>query len=141
MITKEKHLVGNKELVSFPELNRKNVVARIDSGAKSSSAHCDRIWIEKIGGKRVLCCNFLKRSRKVIRFEKFKSRIIKSSNGSSQKRYVVRMTIKLGPVVKRTDVTLTNRGTMNYSVLLGRRYLKNDFLIDVSKGYILSKDK
>lgn len=135
-----KQLVGNKELISFPNLKRENVVARIDSGAKSSSAHCDKIWIEKMGGEKVLCCHFLKRSRKVTRFKRFKVRSVKSSNGQTQKRYVVRMTIKLGPVSKRTDVTLTNRSTMNYSVLLGRRFLREDFIIDVSKSYILTKD-
>jgi hypothetical protein len=135
-----KHLIGNKELISFPNLKRKNVVARIDSGARSSSAHCDKIWVEKMGGERVLCCYFLKRSRKVTRFKKFKIRSVKSSNGVSQKRYVVRMTVKLGSVSKRTDVTLTDRSTMNYSVLLGRRFLRDDFIIDVSKSYILTKD-
>ena len=136
----KKHLIGNKELVSFPNLKRNNVVARIDSGAKSSSAHCDKLWIERMGGERVLCCHFLKRSKKVTRFRKFKTRSVKSSNGVSQKRYVVRMTIQLGVVTKRTEVTLTNRSSMNYSVLLGRRFLKDDFLIDVSKSYILTKN-
>jgi len=135
-----KHLIGNKELISFPNLKRKNVVARIDSGARSSSAHCDKIWTEKMGGEKVLCCYFLKRSRKVTRFKHFKIRLVKSSNGVSQKRYVVKMTIKLGDVTKRTEVTLTDRSTMNYSVLLGRRFLKDDFIIDVSKSYILTKD-
>jgi len=135
-----KHLIGNKELVSFPNLKRKNVVARIDSGAKSSSAHCDKIWVERMGGDRVLCCHFLKRSKRVTRFKNFKTRSVKSSNGVSQKRYVVRMTIQLGTVTKRTEVTLTNRSSMNYSVLLGRRFLKDDFIIDVSKSYILTKD-
>jgi len=135
-----KHLIGNKELISFPNLKRNKVVARIDSGARSSSAHCDKIWIERMGGKKVLCCHFLKRSRKVTRFKNFKIRSVKSSNGVSQKRYAVRMTIDLGPVRKRTDVTLTDRSTMNYSVLLGRRFLKSDFIIDVSKSYILTKN-
>jgi len=135
-----KYLIGNKELISFPNLKRKNVVARIDSGARSSSAHCDKIWVEKMGGEKVLCCYFLKRSRKVTRFKHFKTRLVKSSNGVSQKRYVVRMTIKMGEVSKRTDVTLTDRSTMNYSVLLGRRFLRDDFIIDVSKSYILTKD-
>lgn len=46
----EKIIVGNKEKVDFPEMKRYGIVARIDSGARSSSAHCDKIWIEKMGG-------------------------------------------------------------------------------------------
>ena len=69
-----KHLIGDKELISFPNLKRNNVVARIDSGAKSSSAHCEKIWVERMGGEKVLCCYFLKRSKKVTRFKNFKFR-------------------------------------------------------------------
>jgi len=133
-----KIVIGNKEKVAFPELKRRNVVARIDSGALSSSAHCDKIWTETMGGKKVLCCHFLKRSRKVVRFEHFSRRRVKSSNGAMQVRYAVRLKIKLGAVEKRTWVTLTDRSTMNHSVLLGRRFLRNDFLIDVSKSYLHS---
>lgn len=132
-------IIGSKEKVSFPLLKRQNIVARIDSGAKSTSIHCDKIWEETMGGKKVLCCHFLKRSNKVTRFIYFKKRRVKSSNGTMQVRYVVRVTIKLGDVVKKTEVTLTDRSTMNYSVLLGRRYLKDDFLIDVSQSYVLNK--
>ena len=135
----DKIIIGNKEKISFPDMQRSGIVARIDSGARSSSAHCDKIWIEKMGGKPVLCCHFLKRSHKVVRFEKFKKRKVKSSNGTYQSRYVVQLRIKLGDVVKLTDVTLTDRSTMNYTVLLGRRFLGDHFLIDVSKSYLQSK--
>src|SRR5690554_3716293 len=135
----EKLIIGNKEKIDFPDMKRYGIVARIDSGARSSSAHCDKIWIEKMGGKRVLCCHFLKRSHKVVRFEKFKKRIVKSSNGMYQSRYVVQLKIKLGNIVKLTDVTLTDRSTMNYTVLLGRKFLTNDFLIDVSRSYLQRK--
>ena len=131
-----KLIVGRKERIAFPQLRKYNVVARIDSGARSSSAHCDRIWIETMGGKKVLCCLFLKRSKRVTRFEKFRRRRVKSSNGTIQIRYVVRLEVALGGVKKRTDITLTDRSTMNYSVLLGRRFLMNDFVIDVSKSYV-----
>ncbi len=139
--TNAKHIIGRKEKINFPELNRLRVVARIDSGAQSSSAHCDKIWVEKMAGKKILCCHFLKRSHKVVRFQKFKSRQIKSSNGVSQSRYVVELKIQLGAIEKMTEVTLTDRSTMNYSVLLGRRFLKDDFLIDVSKSYLQTEKK
>jgi len=135
----EKIIVGSKEKIDFPDMKRFGIVARIDSGARSSSAHCDKIWIEKMGGKRILCCHFLKRSHKVVRFEKYKKRKVKSSNGTFQSRYVVQLKIKLGNIVKLTDVTLTDRSTMNYTVLLGRKFLANDFLIDVSRSYLQTK--
>jgi hypothetical protein len=134
-----KLVIGSKEKIEFPDLKRRSIVARIDSGAQSSSAHCDKIWIEKMGGVNVLCCHFLKRSRRVVRFEKYQKRRVKSSNGTMQTRYVVQLKIKLNSVERMTDVTLNDRSTMNYTVLLGRRFLRGKFLIDVSKSYLQSK--
>lgn len=132
----EKRVVGNKEKVSFPDQHREHIVARIDSGARSSSVHCDAIWEEEMRGKKVLCCHFLKRSKTVVRFTRFKRRKIKSSNGQIEMRYVVNLKIRLGDCEKITQVSLTDRSTMNYSVLLGRRFLEKDFLIDVSGSYL-----
>lgn len=134
-----KLIIGRKEKVDFPDLKRQHVVARIDSGAKSSAAHCDKIWTEQRNGRTIVCCHFLKRSRKVTRFAKFRRRKIRSSNGQIETRYSVKLNVKLGNIVKRTDVTLTDRSTMNYTVLLGRRFLQNDFLIDVSRNYVQSE--
>ncbi len=132
-----KIIIGHKEKIDFPELRRTWVTARIDTGARSSSAHCDKIWVEeKTNGTHVLCCYFLKNSKQVTRFSKFHKRKVKSSNGASQVRYVVRLLIRLGKVEKLTEVTLTDRSTMNYSVLLGRRFLSPEFLVDVSRAYI-----
>jgi hypothetical protein len=135
----EKLIIGNKEKISFPDQRRYNIVARIDSGAKSSSVHCDEIWEEEIAGKKVLCCHFLKRSRRVVRFNQFKRKRIKSSNGQVERRYIVEVRISLGSCEKVTQVSLTDRSTMNYSVLLGRRFLEKDFLIDVSRTYVQSE--
>lgn len=132
----EKLIIGNKEKISFPDQEREHIVARIDSGARSSSVHCDKIWEEEMRGKKVLCCHFLKRSKKVIRFNKFKRRKIKSSNGQIETRYIVEVKIRLGDCEKITQVSLNDRSAMNYSVLLGRRFLAKDFLIDVSKSYV-----
>jgi hypothetical protein len=134
-----KLIIGNKEKIEFPDLKRRSIVARIDSGAQSSSAHCDKIWVEKMGGQSVLCCHFLKRSRRVVRFEKYQKRRVKSSNGIMQTRYVVQLKIRLNGIERTTDVTLTDRSTMNYTVLLGRRFLRGKFLIDVSRSYLQSK--
>lgn len=136
----DKIIIGKKEKIEFPDLKRKNIVARIDTGAKLSSAHCDKIWVETMQGKKILCCHFLKRSTKVIRFIKYKKVIIKNSHGK-QIRYVVKLKIKLDDFMKETSVTLTDRSTMDYSVLLGRSFLCGPFLVDVSKSYLKLKTK
>jgi hypothetical protein len=127
--------IGEKEKVTFPGVTRRKVTARIDTGAKLSAVHCERVWIEKFAGKPVLCCHLLRKTTHVTRFEKFTTRRIKSSNGMVQIRYTVHMDVQLGSKVFNTEFTLTNRDGMKFSVLLGRRFLRNYFIVDVSNKY------
>jgi hypothetical protein len=52
-----------------------------------------------------------------------------------QIRYTVHMDVQLGSKVFNTEFTLTNRDGMKFSVLLGRRFLRNYFIVDVSNKY------
>jgi hypothetical protein len=134
----DKLLIGAKEYIDFPELGKKNVIARIDSGAQSCSLHCHDHWVETMGGKKMLCAQLHKNPSKVTRFEHFSRKKVKSSNGISQQRYVVRLKTRLGKKVFNIDFTLSNRNRMTYPVLLGRNLLKKGFIIDVSFSYLLS---
>jgi hypothetical protein len=49
--------------------------------------------------------------------------------------------MKLGSEVYITDFTLTNRGRMKNPVLLGRRFLRKDFLVDSGRNFIISGKK
>jgi len=48
----KKILLGGKEKVHFEEINKHNVLARIDTGAKTSSIHCEKVWVEREGKKK-----------------------------------------------------------------------------------------
>jgi hypothetical protein len=131
----EKLVIGNREKVKFPGLSVRKVTARIDTGAKSSSIHCDKVWIEKFGGKSVLCCYLLRKTTHVTRFERFTTRKVKSSNGHVQVRYTVQLDVQMGDKIVHTEFTLSNRDKMKFSVLLGRRFLKDRYIVDVSKQF------
>jgi hypothetical protein len=72
------------------------------------------------------------------RFEKFEQKTIKSSFGESELRFIIRTRIRIGKRTLRGIVSLTDRANMKYPVLIGRRLLKNRFLVDVSKLNVLS---
>lgn len=131
-------VVGGKEKVHFEEINKHNVLARIDTGAKTSSIHCDKVWVERDGNKKVLCAFLLRKTSHVTRFKKFKTRIVKSSNGISQTRYAIKLRIRIGEHEMLTEFTLSNRDKMSYPVLLGRKLLRKGFVVDVSRNFILS---
>lgn len=139
--TDEKKCVGSKEYISFPQLKKQNVVARIDTGAKTSSIHCEKVWVERIKNRNVLCATLLRKTTIVTKFPKFKLKKIKSSNGHVQTRYTVKLNVLFSGDEFETEFTLSNRDKMNHAVLLGRKFLKNRYLVDVSRMFIHSDKK
>lgn len=133
-----KLLIGGKEYVNFEEINKFHVMARIDSGAKTSSIHCEKVWVKRVKDKKVLCATLLKKNAGITEFKKFRIKTVKSSNGLEETRYAIKLKIKVAEQEYLTEFTLTNRDRMNYPVLLGRKFLRKGFLVDVSRNFILS---
>lgn len=126
--------IGRREVVDFPELGLFGLVAKIDTGANTTALHCHHVRVEN----NVLFFRLLDESHPEYqdtehRFEKFEQKTIKSSFGESELRYIIRTKITLGTRTIRGIVSLTDRANMKYPVLIGRRLLKNRFLVDVSK--------
>jgi hypothetical protein len=134
-------VIGGKERVHFPEINKFSVLARIDTGARTSSIHCEKVWVERIRNKKVLCATLLKKTKEVTRFKKYRVKTVKSSNGIEQKRYAVKLKIQVGDQLYKTEFTLSNRDKMSYPVLLGRKFLRRKFIVDVSDDYLLPSRK
>ncbi len=65
-------------------------------------------------------------------------RKVKSSNGTSEQRYVIETTVILGRETWVIEITLTDRSDMSYLMLLGREALGKKFLVDPSKVFINS---
>lgn len=134
--------IGWCELVDFPDLNVFGMHAKIDTGARTSSLHATRIKpFEKDGEEWVRF--HLPRSTghgpADCEARLLERRLITSSNGSKQNRYVVATTARLGPLTWQAQITLANRATMAFPVLVGRRALKRGFLVDSGKRWTLGK--
>ncbi len=113
-------IVGWKELVSFPKLKLGPVEAKIDTGARTSALHADEI---EVTGKRV---------RFIIGGKRYAAPLVghkrvKSSNGISETRAVIRATLQLGAKSMKTEITLTDRTDMEVPMLLGRNSIKGYF--------------
>lgn len=134
-------VIGAKEHVFLPEIRKSALLARVDTGARTSSLHCYAANVEKINRKDVLSVRFMRNSRKVIRFSKFTRKKVKSSNGHVQQRFVVRINMTLGDQSYLTTFTLNNRSDMRHAVLLGRKFLRNRFMVDVSQNYTFDTPK
>ena len=124
--------LGWKEEVQLPELNSEHLVAKIDTGARSSVLHAERIStigrrVEfEIGAKR-----FAMRLAGAKR--------IKSSNGFSEIRPMVETEVVLGEHRFMAAITLTDRGDMEVPMLLGREAIKGRFLVNAARTFIHSR--
>jgi hypothetical protein len=138
----KKKLIGRREKVSFPNLGIKNIDAKIDTGAYTSSIYCSEI--QEIDGS--LHCRFLDKSYKAFNeasyvLDSYIITTIKSSNGITEQRFQICTEMKFGLKLFEVELTLTDRVDMKYPVLLGRKFLKGKFVVDVSKTYKIKKGK
>ena len=130
----EKVLIGWTEFVDFPEWQIAGLKAKIDTGARTSALHVEDI--EELGQGRVRFHVMIGR-RKPLRRKRVTARVIKtasvrSSNGSNEERYYVRTTVRMGGLEKEIELSLVSRDKMLFRMLLGRKALEHDFIVDVS---------
>lgn len=142
----DKKIIGRKDVVDFPSIGLNNVQVKIDSGAFSSSIHCEKISERTQAGNNFLEVVFLDQyddsyTGEEIRFENYKKRIIKSSNGVSEERFIVELEILLFSQSYRSEFSLTRRNDLKFPVLLGRKLLNKRFIIDTSKSNLSFKAK
>ena len=110
------------------------VLAKMDTGARTSSLHCECITTTDRDGIKWAKLEVLDVSGKVVQLERKVHRVakIKRHGGGYQERDVIKLNICVGSVLKETEVNLTNRSHFRYRLLVGREYLKNDFIVDPS---------
>jgi len=116
--------------------------ARIDTGAESTSIHAEDIQLLERDGKRYVRFQVLDpgSGEKVQMEKRFRRRVlIKQQGGELERRYVVRMWITLGEIRARVDVTLTDRSGFDYPLLIGRNFLTDHMIVDVSQHHVLGR--
>lgn len=119
-------IIGKYDRLDLPMLNLKDLRAKIDTGAKTSSLHC--IFIESKDNKFVTF-DVLDKTHKKYENKRYTLPIVriaqvKSSNGITEKRYVISTKVIIFNNTYDVEFTLRNRKKMNYPILLGREFLK-----------------
>jgi len=144
LIVAGKFIVGSIENCDLPTLGINELNVRVDTGAKTSSLHVDQIRKIKKAGKPWVAFAIHPNIHKVDDWIHCEAplrdiRKIKSSNGVTEERYIIRTTISLNGQVWEIDISLTDRSDMTYLMLLGREGMGNRLLVDPSKTYLLSR--
>lgn len=127
-------LLGRTDIVDFPKLDLEGINIKVDTGAYTSSMHCHNIKEED----GVLKCQFLDPSHdqyheKYFFFKEFTQKNVKSSNGIVENRYLIETEVVVFNQTYTIELSLTERGSMKYPVLLGRKFLSKKFIVDTAK--------
>jgi ribosomal protein S6--L-glutamate ligase len=141
MLITQKSVIGKEEWCALPELHLPGIKARIDSGARTSALHAENIHIYKSRGEDWVRfdINPLQKDRRTTvhcRAKLVEERDVKSSSGHTERRPVIETVLKLGEVVQTIQLTLTNRDSMGYRMLLGREAMQGRMLIDPEKSFL-----
>jgi ribosomal protein S6--L-glutamate ligase len=138
----QKTIIGSEEWIALPEFSIPAIKVRVDSGAKTSAIHAVNIqpiqrnneaWVTfdvfplQFDGKKVKHCE-----AKVI-----DQRTVKSSTGTREKRFVVKTTMQIGKHSWGIELTLTNRDSMGYRMLLGREAMAGKMIVDPANGFLM----
>ncbi|WP_240625488.1 ATP-dependent zinc protease family protein [Spirosoma pollinicola] len=136
MKPKPKQIIGMTDLVDFPDLGLFDIQAKVDTGAFTSALHCKDVRVIRLGLKRKLSFWLIDKTglpARKFRSDQFSQRMIKNSFGVAELRYVIQTRIVLFGRTIKAEFTLADREQLKNPVLLGRKLLRNRFLVDVSQ--------
>ena len=139
-----KVILGSEEWFSFPDLGIPTIRARVDSGAKTSALHAINIApFVKDGSNWVkFDINPIQNNLKTIihcEAPLIDKRVVKSSSGFREQRYVIQTTLDIGNENWPIEMTLTNRDSMGFRMLLGREAMSGRALVDPEQSYLLGQ--
>ena len=127
-----KDIIGQVERVTFPKLGGASVLARVDTGARTSSISARATLLDN-GQLEVtfLGENFSSQPHTFTTFDVVR---VASSNGQTERRYKVKLLVRLAGRSINAHFTLTDRSSQVYAVLVGRNVLRGKFIVDISQG-------
>jgi hypothetical protein len=131
-------IIGHTTTIELVDIGLANVPAKIDTGADSSSIWASNVKETENGLEYVL---FDKQSPFYVGTlftisKNYKRVWITNSFGQKELRYKVKLRIRVNGKLIVATFTLSDRSKNTYPVLLGRRLLRNKFVVDVSHGQV-----
>ena len=118
--------VGWREWVALPELDLPAIKAKVDTGARTSALHAWRVQPYEHGGAPWITFDLHPLQRNVSLSRQCHApvhdrRMVSDSGGHREKRFVIETPVLLGDERWPIEITLTDRDTMLFRMLLGRQ--------------------
>lgn len=131
---------GWREWVALPQLGLERIKAKLDTGAATSAMHAIHIRHFSVGGVDRVAFDVHPDQRTTTRTvscvaDVVDERLFKSSNGQRERRIVIRRLLAIGKRRFPIEISLTNRDTMGFRMLIGRSALRGQIVVDPTKSY------
>ncbi|CAH6806901.1 ATP-dependent Zn protease [Vibrio chagasii] len=144
--TSQPTILGGIEKVSIDSI-KQSFDARVDTGATTSSLNAVDIKEFERNGKDWVRFHLADKSQAtedqkwieapVVRYVKIRQ----STTDQAERRAVIELWVKVGKIHEKAQFTLADRSQMSHPVLLGREFIKDIALVDVSKQYVQTEAK
>lgn len=132
--------LGWEEWLALPGLNLPAIKAKVDTGARTSALHAQAI--EPFGPINKPQVRFLiqpdptnPRLEITCSARVVDRRNVTSSNGETELRYVIETDVEMGGRSWPIELSLTDRGTMAYRMLLGRTAIADDMVVSPTLSF------
>lgn len=135
-------VIGWHECISLPNLGLRDFAVKVDTGAKTTALHADDIETFQRGAKkwvRFRSPEVPGTPARTCEFPVFTKRDITNTSGLPETRIVIRTPMVLDGRRWKIDISLTDRGTMRFPLILGRRALRGrSIAVHPGKSYLVS---
>ncbi|EKD73382.1 MAG: hypothetical protein ACD_45C00338G0006 [uncultured bacterium] len=137
-------IIGWREWVTLPELRIDKIKAKIDTGARTSALHAFALRPFKEGNKDRITFDIhpLQNNMDIVvscTADIIDKRWVSDSGGHREERYVIYTPIVIGDKSWSIEVTLTERDSMLFRMLLGRSAIRKRFIVNPARSFIRNK--
>ena len=138
--------VGWREWVNLPELGIPKIKAKIDTGARTSALHAFALRPFKEGNQDRIRFDIhpeQHNTQLVVTCEAdiLDTRTVTDSGGHREERFVILTPVIIAGQMWPIEITLTERDTMLFRMLLGRSAIRRRYLINPARSFITTKNK
>ena len=136
------YCLGWREWVALPDLGIDLIKCKVDTGARTSALHAfdHELYTSETGQPRIrfhIHPDQADRSRVIACDAPIIDECeVTDSGGHRERRQVIRTSLIIGPWIMPIELTLTNRDTMRFRMLLGRTAMLHRFLVDPARSFL-----
>lgn len=144
MSDEQRPTLGWREWVSLPELGIERIKAKVDTGARTSALHAfelERYQDGEAQRVRFRIHPLQKRDDLVVECDAkvIDERNVTDSGGHREQRLVIATEAEVAGVRFPIEMTLTDRDTMLFRMLLGRTALRGRFNVDPGRSFLTGR--